>query len=191
MPKFTKRKHFTINYKGKVINPKWIEHQNLIKDGWDILDTPPSKYIKGKKQLKFSLPVPTFSMGKIMIDLFMYILPFVLIIVIYNTDFENFDFFYYLERFSKMQPSNTLDAIEEIKKYWEATKDFNAIGSYNAELNNAWEVMKAFWHNLCEMFDSIWSFICWLVNIIRVPFALLIDTIANVITVVGFLFGGK
>lgn len=194
MPK--ERKYLTIRYKGKVVNPKWIEHQNMIKSGWDTLDSAPKHFIKGDKEFKIPLPYfgkPGISIGGLLIDLFMFILPFVLIVALYNTDLENFDFFYYLEKFAEMQPNNTFDMFDKIMEYSDKLEalEVEKITFQEAKIENIIDFFNWFGPQFVNSFKSMGAGISQVFYVIMVPFTLLWDALLNIFAVMGLLFGIK
>jgi len=183
--KIKTNKLLTVTYKGKVINPKWLEHQNIKNDGWEVLNDTPKKYIKGDKN--FNVSLPSFSFGNLLINLFMICLPFVLVLMLYSDSNYDFDFFYALEQFSKIQPSNTIKCLDDMKEI--ANKmDFLQVFTIYDEGAKDMNGLELLYHNITNGLKYFGYLGINILNFFRLIFVLLWDTIANVIAMVSFLF---
>lgn len=182
--KIKTNKFLTITYKGKGLNPKWVDFKNSDNGGFMELN-PPKKYAMVDKSI--SVRLPGFSFGNLLINLFMLCLPFVLVLMLYSDSNYDFDFFYALEQFSKIQPSNTIDCLNDMKEIANKMDFLQTFTIYDegAKDMNGLELL---YHNITNGLKYFGYLGINVLNFFRLIFVLLWDTIANVIAMVSFLF---
>lgn len=177
----------------KLSNSKLTKNYSYLSNGWNDITSSKIKYRTLKNKLDYTpiVNVPKLDIKKskynyklfsnLLFKVFFTLLPLIVIGIILATDNFHFDFFYFLESFSKLQLNNTYDTIKSLsinlKDYYNNTNFIENLS--NNFIGDNW---------FSNAFKGVFNFFSYLVLSIKTAFTLpklfisaIIDTLSNII----------